>query len=170
MPITPELVLTIQDGKGKQTTMTVPIPVPGTVTASSILGAARNWAEAIQDAISGKIVRAGVALIADLSGLGIPASPDPDSDVEEGARFTFRSAEGFPMRFRIPTFKEELFVSGTAIVDTADTVVDGIIDRVIDGIQFTALPGDGDVDPSTSHGEDIVAFDSARSLFQRERG
>lgn len=170
MPLTPEIVLTIQDAKGKQSTMTVPVPLPGNITIGSALGAARNWAEAIQDAISGKIVRAGIALIADLGGLGIPATPDINSDVEEGAILAFSSAEGFPMRFRIPTFKEELFLDNTTTVDRQDTVIDGIIDRVVDGIQFTALPGDGDVDPSTSHGEDIVTYEYGRSAFQKERG
>jgi hypothetical protein len=170
MPLTPEIVLTIQDAKGKTSNMFLPVPIPGTTPVSSVLAAARNWAEAVQDAISGRITRVGVALVADLGGLGIPAEPEADSDVEEGARLAFRSAEGFPMSFRIPTFREELFLPRTTEVDRDDTVIDGIIDRVIDGIQFTALPGDGDLDPSTSHGEDITAYDYGRSAFVRERG
>lgn len=167
MAITPQIVLTIKDGKGKSSNMLIPIPVPGTVTAANLFSAARNWAEAIQDAITGKITRAGVALTADLGGLGIPAQPNPDSDVEEGALWSFASAEGHEMKFRIPTFKEELFIPGTTIVDMADTVCDGIFDRVIDGIEYAIGQ---DLDPSTSHGEDITAFNFARSQFQRERG
>lgn len=167
MPVTPELFLTIQDGKGKKTNMTLPLPIPGTTSAANVFSAARNWAEAIQDAISGKIVRAGVALIADLGGLGIPAAPDPNSDVEEGALWSFLSADGFRTQFRIPTFKEELFVEGTTIVDMTDTVNDAIMDRVIDGIEYAVGQ---DLDPSTNHGEDITAFEYARSAFRRERG
>lgn len=169
MPITPNIVLTIQDGKGKKSTTFLPVPIPGATNFTDITSAVRNWAEAVNDAITGKIIRAGVSLTVDLAGLGIPANAAPDSDVEEGAVFQFLSADNFPVEFRIPTIREELFLTGTPTIDVSDTVIDGILDRVIDGIAYGALPGQ-DLDPSTTHGEDVVAFNYARSQFLKERG
>lgn len=153
------VTVTIEDGKGKQSTLSINIP-PATTTANA--GGFINSVLPLIDAvIQGRIIRAGLCYGITLPG-GLNAVASPDSDVEEGAKFSFISAAPFKTAFRIPTFTESLILAGTKSVDIADTDVDALIDMIV--------TGNGSVAPVDSRDVDISALNYARELFVKDRG
>ncbi len=158
------LVYSIRDAKGK--TSTVKINFPVTVNIGMVQDFAVSTATMINSLIKGQIMDAGIGLAVDLSGATIRNAPDPNSDVEEGARFSWRSAAGAITNFRLPTFDEAFMVSGTRNVDTEDTTVDAFVQRIIEG----RTVGLENASPSDDRGSDIEALDTARESFTSSRG
>jgi hypothetical protein len=158
------LVYSVQDAKGKIST--VKINFPSNVDIGQVASFAGDTATMINNIIKGRIVDAGIGLAVDLSGATIRSAPDPDSDVEEGARFQFEAASGAITGFRLPTFDEAKLVAGTKNVDLADTDVDTFVDRILAG-KTTGLVN---ASPSDDRGSDIVNLASARENFQSSRG
>lgn len=158
------LVYTIQDAKGAPSTMLLNFPV--NVDIGVLQTFAASTATMINNLITGKIVQAGIGLAVDLSSATIRATADPNSDVEEGARFSWRSAVGGTTQFRIPTFDEALFLAGTKQVDTADTAVDAFVQRILAG----QTVGITNVSPSDDRGSDVTTLASARESFTKSRG
>lgn len=158
------LVYSIQDAKGKTSNMKINFPV--NVDIGQLQSLAVDTATMVNNIIKGKIIDAGIGLAVDLSGATIRSAPDVNSDVEEGARFLWRSAVNAITGFRIPTFDEAKLLDGTKQVDLADTDVDAFVDRIIAG----KTTGVVNASPSDDRGEDIEALESARESFQSSRG
>jgi len=154
----------IQDAKGKISVSKVNFPA-GVDMGVLRLNFIPTTATLINALIKGKIVSAGVGLEVDLSGATIRATPDPDSDVEEGAYWPFRAANNAEAAFRLPTFDEAKFVSGSTSVDTADADVIAFRDRILAG-QTVGLTN---VSPSTEHGDDLTVADPAYEQFKASR-
>lgn len=157
------LTYSIKDAKGKVSI--AKINFPDTSDIADIVGFAEDAATAINNIIKGKIIDAGIGIAVDISGATIRSSPDSNSDVEEGARFSFRSAIGALTNLRLPTFDEAKMVSGTQVVNTADTAVDAFVDLMVIGNGV----GAGFGHPSDDHGEDVVSLESARESFTSTR-
>lgn len=158
------LVYSIQDAKGKISTTKLNFPV--NVDIGVLQTFAASTATMINNIIKGKIVDAGIGIAVDLSSATIRATPDPNSDVEEGARFSWNSAVGAITSFRLPTFDEAFLVDGTKVVDTADATVDAFVDRITEGQTVVAT----NVSPSDDRGSDIETLASARESFTASRG
>lgn len=159
------LLYSIQDNKAATSTME--INVPDSFALANVIDFAADMALLINAVITGAIRRIGVGILITLPG-GLRTTPDPDSDVEEGARFQFLTAGGFPTSFRIPTFDEDFIQAGTRAVDTADTAVATLVTAMISGAATT--PGPITVTPSDKREEDIVALVSAQEQFMSSRG
>lgn len=157
------LVYTIQDAKGKKSS--TQINFPAAVDIGQVASFASDTATMINNIITGKIIDAGVGLAIDLSGATIRATPDSNSDVEEGARFMWNSTIGAITGFRLPTFDEAKMLTGTRQVDLADTDVDTFVDRILLG----KTTGIVNASPSDDHGSDIVSLSSARESFTSSR-
>lgn len=158
------LVYSIRDAKNK--TSTVKINFPVNVDIGVLQAFASSTATMINSIIKGQIMDAGIGLAVDLSGATIRNAPDPNSDVEEGARFSWRSAVGAITNFRLPTFDEAFLVDGTKNVDTADTTVDAFVQRVLAGHTVGLV----NASPSDDRGSDITALEAARESFTSSRG
>lgn len=158
-------IFTIEDAKGKSTTTKLNFPdnVDMGVLRSNFMPTTATLINAI---IKGKIVSAGVGIEIDLSGSTIRATPDPDSDVEEGAFWPFKAANGADSGFRLGTFDEAKLISGTSIVDGADADVIAFRDRILSG-QTVGLTN---VSPSTDRGEDLTISGAAYEQFKSSRG
>lgn len=157
------LTYSIQDAKGA--TSIAKINFPDSTDIAILKTFAASTATMINAIITGKIISAGIGLEVDLSSATIRSAPDPDSDVEEGARFIWNSAIGALPSFRLPTFDEAKMVSGTRLVDLTDTDVDAFHDRIIAGQTVGLI----NVSPSDDHGEDIESVQSARESFLSSR-
>lgn len=157
------LVYTIVDAKGKSSTVKINFPVA--VDLGQVQSFAVDTATMINNIIKGQITEAGLGLAIDISGATIRSAPDPDSDVEEGARFSWRSAVNAVTNFRLPTFDEAKLISGTRNVDTTDTDVDTFVDRILEG-KTTGLVN---ASPSDDRGSDIEELVSARESFTSTR-
>lgn len=156
-------VYTIQDAKGAKSTMKINFPQAADIAV--LKDFVTTTASMIDALIKGKIVDAGIGLAVALPG-GLKASPLADSDVEEGARFSWRTALNTIPAFRMPTFDEAFISPGSRAVDTTDGTVDAFVQRVIAG----RTVGLTNVSPSDDHGEDITALDAARESFSSSRG
>lgn len=155
---------TIQDAKGKKSTTEMKLPAAADIAIASTF--ARSTGVMIDALIKGRLVDVAVGIKIALSSLsGIKTVADPDSDVEEGARFQFSTAIDSLTGFRLPTFDEAFMVAGTALVDTADATVDALVQRVIAGQTVGLI----NVSPSDQYGNDVTTLESASDSFTSTR-
>lgn len=151
----------VQDAKGQVRPFIInfPVAVDIGVLRTNFVPTTATLLNAI---MKGKIVQAGIGLAVDLSSATIRATPDADSDVEEGAYFGWKAGNGADTGFRIPTFDEAFLVAGSKQVDLANEDVDDFVQRIIEG-QTVALTN---VSPSTDRGEDIEEISTAYEQFK----
>lgn len=153
------ILYSIQDAKGQTSTMEINIPTATTLANATTF--AQAMAGLLNAVTTGAITRIGVVLSVALPG-GIRTGALTNSDVEEGARFQFRTALGNLTATRVPTFLETLIASNSRAVDLEDTDVAAFVTAMEDGI--------GGVTPTDKRGEDVAALTSAREQFQSSRG
>lgn len=155
---------TIRDGKNKKAVMHLNFPenVDIGVLRTNFVPTTATLLNAI---ITGQIIAAGIGLEVDISGATIRATPDANSDVEEGALFTGITAIGSDTTFRVPTIDESMFIPGTQRINGSDTDMAAFILRVING-QTVSLTN---VSPSDNRGEDITDITTAVDSFQSSR-
>lgn len=157
------IFVTIQDAPGSESIVKITLPSTSEIATAKTF--ARNTMVLIDALVKGKITSASIGIGVDISGLSLKTTADALSDVEEGARFIFASANGGSSTLRLPTFDETKMVSGTDLVDTTDTDVDDFVTQIVDG-QTISLQNQF---PSAADESDIIALTSARSAFQAER-
>lgn len=158
-----QVYYTIIDGKGEESTMTIDLPPATTPTNAQAFAQAMHTV--IADLINGGVtnygIRVNVAVTGDFA--------NPYADIQEKALFTFRSAAGFLKYVTIPAFLEDLFIAGTKLVDQTDVNVVQFIDGMVDGLDVSSYGGTGTVQPTTSHGEDLVEISAAREAWGKYR-
>lgn len=134
------------------------------------IGALKNTVRstaALIDAIIGcQVVDASIGIEASLTGATLKDAPIAGADVEEGARFMWRTASGALTDFRIPTFSETYLTDSGELVYVEDDEVDDFIQRVLAGV----TSGLTNVSPSDAYGSDITEFVSGAESFLASRG
>lgn len=160
------VLYTIKDAKAESSTCE--INVPDNLTLANLSIFAQQMALLIGPLITGAITRIGVALSVDLPG-GLDLTPNVGSDVEEGAKFQFRTAGGYYTGLRIPTFSEALISPTGKEVDTEDTDVAAFVAAMISGIDLTGAGGTGTVAPTDKREDDVVSLEFAKEQFVRSR-
>lgn len=163
MPFT--ILTTIRDAKGEEST--TEYNFPASYDFDDMVLFAQQNAERIDALIKGKVVRIGIAYKVSTAGLTIKSVPDPDSDVEEGARFQFLTEDGNLSSMRLATFSEDLIVSGTKNVDLTDGDVDDFVSAMVDGAPVVALGGV--LSPCDKREEDIDSLEFAVEAFTKSR-
>lgn len=157
------VVYTVQDDTGKKSTFRIAFP---SATDIAVLQQfAWSTAELIDPLIKGQIVDIGISASVEFGSATLKSAPIAGADVEEGAYFGFMSDAGFASGFTIPTFDEAFIVPSSDNVDTADTDVDAVVQRVLAG-QTVGLTN---VSPSDVRGSDLVSLATARESFRSTR-
>lgn len=128
-----------------------------------------GWA-LINPLVNGHLVSGSVTLEADISGL-VNAAAAAIADVQEKAAFVFASVDGFLKTITLPTVVETIFGSsgGSKQVDVTNTDVAAFITAMEDGFD----DGGGtpvEVNPTTSHGEDLITLRKAEQAWGKSRG
>ena len=165
------LTVGIRDGKGKKATMTFRSEIlddsdlSGGKTYESM---ADNILQDLRPVIDGEIMWANWTIPVGLDAEAIQTA-DPDCDVEEGALFQFETAEGFPVKVRIPTFKESLLIAGSSLVNLANGAVQDFINTIIDGPDSIAGVGEDRINMTDNRGADITKLRIAKEAFKRTR-
>jgi hypothetical protein len=162
------ILFTFQDGKGETSTTQVNLP-SSTSTADAIVFG-QQMATLLDPLVNGVITRVGIVLDVDLSTLGLNATASGTADVEEGARFGFRTSQGNFTSMRVPTFLDSLITTGGNAVDQVNTDVAAFLTAMETGIDLSGAGGSGVVEPSDRRDEDIVATSTAKEDFQSSRG
>lgn len=162
------ILLSIQDEKGVTSTTELNLEDSGLPLIQQAF--AGEIAKLVDGMTTGAITRVGATFNIPLPS-GIKTAPQANSDVEEGARFQFRTANGFYSGMRIPTFDESKIVTGTRAVDLTDSDVAAFVTAMTDGIDMTAAGFVGVTEePVDKRGEDLVALEFAREQFISSRG
>lgn len=160
MAVPYSITLSISDAKGDQSLVT--IPLKSTTTVANAI----DFAEAIIPLIAPLVN--GVLRAAEVS---IPVSYTPwpavasIADVQERARFSFRTVNGFLKHLSLPTFLEGLFSPGTREVDLTDTDVAAFVTAMTDGLTVNATV----VEPSDTRDEDLTELEAATEAWGRSR-
>jgi hypothetical protein len=142
------------------------ISAPSSVDIAILSTFARSTAQLIDTLTKCKITALGIGLeLALASVTGIKSAPISGSDVEEGARFTFRTSADSLTSTRIPGFDETFVDNASRAVLTSQTDVAAFIARMISGQTVGAI----NASPSDSYGNDIASLESARESFQASR-
>lgn len=160
------ILYSIQDGKGKVSTTEVNLPTATNLASATAM--AQQLATLINNVITGAIVRIGITLQVTPPG-GLRVAAAANSDVEEGARFQYRTQNGFYSGLRIPTFDESLIATGSRDVNVAGAVAT-FSTAMISGIDTSGAGGTGVIQPCDKRGEDLVALEFAREQFLSSRG
>jgi hypothetical protein len=160
-------IYTIEDGKTKTSTCEINFPSSVTLANASIFAA--EMAKLINAVTTGAIRRIGLAFTVPLPGT-IRTTPASASDVEEGAKFQFKTDGGWFTGFRIPTFSDTLMATGTGNVDLTDTAVAALVTALTDGINLVGAGGTGTIAPTDKREDDIDVLSFAREQFISSRG
>ena len=139
------------------------ISFPDTATTADLAVFGQEFALLLQDCLDGAIEAISISRDVALPS-GLRLSPNPNTDVEEGALFVWGSLNGFTTKFRIPTFSESLISPNSINVAQGAAPVSALATAIIAG-----LPSAPTADPSTISGDDIVLLRSATESFQRSR-
>lgn len=164
------LNITIEDGKGATSIMSVNSEVfdDADLTGGKTYESwADNMLQDIRPLLKGAIRKASWIIPVTLD-FG-PDTPDPDSDVEEGAHFLFITAGGYTTKIRVPTFDEALLIAGSTLVDLAAGAVQDFVNTVIDGADALAGVPEDRMDAVDSRGDDIAALKDAYEYFTKSR-
>lgn len=159
------LLFSVQDAKQAISTTEINLPEATSETNATLM--AVRLSQLISPLIAGEIVRVGISKEVDVSGL--PAG-ELESDVEEGARFQFRTSGGHYTALRLAAFDEEFMLPGTENVDISDGTVSAFIAAMVNGVDLSAFGGSGTVQPCDKRGETVTELSFAREQFQGERG
>jgi len=162
------VLFTFRDGKGE--TSSTQVNLPSNTSAADAILFGQQMAGLLDALISGAITRVGIVLDVDISALGLNTTASGTSDVEEGARFQFRTANGFFTSMRIPTILEGIISSGGNSVNQVDVDVAAFLTAMETGIDLAGVGGTGTVAPVDTRNDDIVTTTSAKESFQSSRG
>lgn len=160
--------ITIKDDKGQRSIHSFHLPYTDLETITEArqnpVAYVEAYALALGDIITGQIERIGLTLTLDIPS-GLRPTPDPASDVEEGAKVVFQTVEGTYSTMRVPTFRE-MFVNPDGSLAAATEVV--AWQELI--TQPEELPANWSLGPCDNRGADIVAVRRAGESFTSSRG
>jgi hypothetical protein len=172
MPKPINIVLTIKDGKTpKPRYAQVLINVvnqDGEPDIFKQIEMARRFQLDIDKLTGGQIVSCGLIVDVPLDPT-LKITPDPDSDIEHGALFIFKSDTGHLTKFRVPTFDKTKIMANSADVDILDVDVAEMISNIIAGYDSDPFGGGALLDVTDSHGEDVFEFVSGKQSYQKSR-
>lgn len=157
--------IVVQDSKGATSTVSMNHPLNSDLAV--LKGCVRTTAELIDAVIGCQVIDASIGIEVQLSGaLDLKEFAIAGADVEEGARFIWRTASGALTDFRLPGFSETYLTDSGELVYVEDDDVDVFIQRILAG-QTVGLVN---VSPSDAYGSDITAFVSGAESFTASRG
>jgi hypothetical protein len=160
MPI--QTYYTLQDAKGDKSTVIVPIP-DGT-DFDDIIEFVQEMADLLDPLTNGTLVDAGFTMSVAFTPWAVASAI---ADVQEKARFVFRTVGGFVKSLSLPTILEDIFLAGSKDVDTSDPDVAAFVTAMVDGLTLTST---NTIEPVDSRDEDLTDLNSAVEAWGRSRG
>jgi hypothetical protein len=151
----------IGDAKGNISTVT--IPIPDSTAIADVAGFVTAMAALLEPLCTGTLREAGFTIPVSFTPWAVAQSI---SDVQEKARFGFRTVNKFLKSLSIPTFLESLFNPGAKTVNTGDTDVAALVTAMESGITVNTHT----VAPCDLRGEDITDLETAVEEWGRSRG
>ena len=168
MADTIDLAFSIVDEKGDISTLT--FHVPATSVVADVLIAAEALADLLDPIVQGGFLNAALRLPVDLSGSTVNALASAGSDVQEKAKFVFRTAvDKVVSFFNIPTILESIFNAGSKEVDLGHSDVGALVTAVETGIDTTGDGGSSTITFCDNRGDDLYDLIEAVENWGRAR-
>jgi len=167
MAVPIQMYYTIKGGDDVPRSSSITICLPSGTVANDALLFVNELAALVDPLVSGIITNHGVNFPLGIFGSQVAV---PDVDLENGARFIWRTLNNFPTRVRIPAFDLTKLISGTPNVNLADADVIAFNAAIENGIDLLPLGGSGVIQPVDTRDEDIVDLESAKQNFVRSKG
>lgn len=161
MALSPVVIVTVRDRKGK--TSTTEIKIPTGLTLANMIEFAQDLASLIDPITSGQIINVGIGIRVDLSSLGLTAAAGTTADVEEKGQFQFGTALGTYTTVNIPCIGDLDVVDGSDELDQSDADIAAFITAMTGGITLTDTSV---VQPTDAREEDITSLVYARERFR----
>lgn len=161
MALSPVVIVTFKDRKGK--TATTEVKIPTGLSLADMVEFAQQMAVLIDAITTGQIISVGIGIRIDTSGLGLTAAAGTTADVEEKGKFQFLTDGGFYTTVNIPCWSDINTVDFSDVIDTADTDVAAFIAAMISGLTMTST---NVVAPTDAREDDIVGISFARERFR----
>lgn len=143
------------------------VNIASSVSIANAIIWAQDFAKKVNAATDGAIV--GISMSTDVSlPAGIRSTPTDGSRAERKGQLLFRSTNGYPTGFAIPTILEALVLDGTHKLDVEDDLLSAITTAIITGIDLTAatpVAGTGTVRAVETHADTIAALRSGKEIF-----
>lgn len=149
----------IRDAKGKRST--VPIFFPTTFTVEDVQAWITAAAPNLNNIVDGVIEGVTLQLDMTLPG-GLRTDPVVNSDIEEGANFSFTTPSRYKHTLRVPCMAQA-FLQGESVL-TVGNDVETFIGQVTGGVDN----GGTQVIPTNGHAEDLIALAAAKKTFRRK--
>lgn len=162
------VAITIEDAGGADgpDLTTCRVYLPDTLAIDKLTEIAGDLATAVAALITGKIRTVQFGVEIDLLALSLPSAAELLSDVQERARFAFRTNTGYASSMSIGTFDEDLInIDGT--VDTTDIDVVTFVNMLQDG--WTLGDGTTLVEPTDYRGDDLFSLEAAHQAWGKNR-
>lgn len=165
MAIATTITMTVRDAKTALSTVSFYVPVA--TEEADVDEYAQSAATYVDALIGGQIIKVQVTRQVDISGLGLQAQPNANTDVEEGAKFIFGTAlPGVTREIRLPTINEVIFTPGSQVVDLTNADVISFVDHMVDPYTATST---NTVSGSDYREDDLTQLLSAREDFTKTR-
>lgn len=161
MALSPIVVVTFRDRKGK--TATTEVKIPTGLTLDNMIEFAQDLVVLIDPITNGQIISVSIGIRVDTSALGLTSAPGSTADVEEKGVFQFGTALGTYTSVNIPCISDSDVVDGSDELDTSDVEIAAFIAAMTGGITLTDLSV---VQPTDSREEDITNLVFARERFR----
>mgnify|MGYP000854486232 CR=1 FL=1 len=159
MPIS--VVYTVSDAKGDQSTFT--IPIPDATSPADMVEFAQDMAELLEPLINGTLRDVHILLPVTFIPWAVPAAI---SDIQEKARFVFRTVNGFVKSLSLPAVIENIFSTNTRQVDLTNTDVSAFVAGMVDGLTLSSTET---VEPVDVRGEDLTELEAAIEAWGKSR-
>lgn len=158
------VTFTVSDSKNAKSTFSLNFPLANTI--SQIENFVTSLATPLSWLINGAIEAISIARSMTLPVIFDP-TPDPVSDVEEGARIQMRSQSNNITGFRIPALDETYVQPNSRALDLSNAQVQALISLLEDGLN---LGGGVFIKPSDNRGSVVKAVTDAYESFTSSRG
>lgn len=155
------VVYTVSDAKGDQSTFS--IPVPDGTSLTDLLDFAQDMTALLQPLINGAL--RDVHFVIPVSFVSWPAASSL-SDIQEKARFAFRTVNGFLKHLSLPAVVESIFAPGSRSVDLSDTDVAAFVTAMVDGITAAST---NVIEPCDVRDEDLTELEAATEAWGKAR-
>lgn len=157
--------LAIGDAKGDVSTVTIPIPSSTSMNDAYLF--AQEIAKLVEPLVNGTLRSLRVNFEVPFTPWAVASSI---ADIQEKARFSFRTVGNFLKSISLPTILESIFTPGSAQVDTSDADVAAFVTAMTDGIDLTGVGGSGTIEPSDARDADLTSLEAAVEAWGKSRG
>lgn len=155
------IAFTISDAKGDQSTFS--IPIPNATDPTDMIEFAQEAAQLLEPLINGTLRDVHIVMPVNFTPWSVPSAL---SDLQEKARFVFRTVGGFVKHLSLPAVVESIFSPGSKNVDLSNPDVAAFVTAMTDGITLTST---NTVEPVDVRNEDITELEAATEAWGKAR-